>query len=203
MITKRQNNKRVIDALLSTLAVFSLYCSSFAYATGKDVDQLFYFKSEFHDQNVIYSIGTEFLLQWPHSNIGVAINSSINAASIVDKKNTTQEFITAELGGRFGYFSDLSVFIEAGVDLGEGLGNLLHSSIFERNDDRQYSYHNSDYDDNYEYPFNVDSYIGLGVGVNLNKTIRLEGFSRFREINGTDWDAKSQIYSGVTFALIF
>ena len=168
------------------LAISLFAMSGFAHA-DPDANASIFVKREYHDKDFISGIGAEIRITDPHSHFGASLNTSIGPARVTDYDGYEQEYMAWEGGIKLGYFSKLFVYVEAGVDLGE--------LTF---DDRDEDHHHHDYyDDNH-----VDGYIGAGLGVNLGR-LKFEGFSRYRQIDGENWDAPKQTYTGVQLSINF
>ena len=174
----------------------------------------FFLKTEINDEDYINGIGTELWLTNDSSSVGIAINTSIGNAEVTDTLNIQHSYLAWDLGIKFGYFSDVFVYAELGFDFGEMVlsdkdkdryDNDLNFSDFLAfivvdgfRDYRDYD----DYYESYDSSNDIDGYIGSGVGIKFDNIV-LEGYARYRQIDGEYWQADSQIYSGVKLTLLF
>ncbi|GAA6206637.1 hypothetical protein [Thalassotalea sp. SU-HH00458] len=174
----------------------------------------FFLKSEFNDGDYINGIGSEYWLINPNSSVGLAINSSLGNAKVTDDLSIEHHYLAWDLGIKFGYFDDIFVYAELGFDFGEMVlsdrdkdeydHNLTFSEFLTYLATDGYTQHHSyaDYYQDYDSSNDIDGYIGSGVGVKFDQIV-VEGFARYRQIDGEYWQADSQIYSGVKVTLLF
>ncbi len=178
--------------LLSTcFAFFSL--NSLAYNNDRNVSV--FAKYEMNNADSITSAGFAVPFFKRHSDFGAYFTSALGVAEINDKKGVENDFLTWDTGVKFGYFSDVSIYGEVGFDLFEVMFK----------DRREYDEFDEGYQE-YEHVHDtdneIDGYIGLGVGVDL-KPIKIEFFSRIRQIDSDSWESKEHLYSGFQFAIAF
>lgn len=144
-------------------------------------------KHEFNSTDTITGVGVSQNYASISNLLVGQVNSSINFAEILTQDQVLEEFFAWEIGGKLGYFSDFFIYIEAGIDVTE----LAFSE--ERDECCRDSYN----DDN-----NIDGYAGLGAGVDLGM-LRLELFSRLRQIDTNNWKSKSHAFYGAQLSLLF
>ncbi|MFT4937755.1 MAG: hypothetical protein ACI88A_000773 [Paraglaciecola sp.] len=144
-------------------------------------------KHEFNSTDTITGVGVSKNYASLANMLVGQVNSSINFAEVLTEDQVLEEFLAWEVGGKLGYFSDFFIYIEAGIDLTE----LAFSQ--ERDDCcRDLSNDNN----------NIDGYAGLGAGLDLGK-LRLEVFSRVRQIDTRSWTSKSHVFYGAQLSLLF
>jgi len=163
---------------------------------------------EMNGDSTITSVGVGMTFKDHHSNFGANVSMSLGNAEIVTSKLHVEDYLAWELGAKIGYFSDISLYLEAGVDLGELIGrdhldeDRYHDHSFNVFNDND---HHDHYHDDYEHrPINdsLDAYIGIGGGINFGHA-QLNGHVRLRQIDSEDWSALDDVYSGVTLTVSF
>ena len=175
-----------------------LFFNSYVQASENEHVSLF-IKSEFNDTDSIYAIGASVLIKDNTSNIGISINSSIGPATVNDQDGFKQDYIAWEGGVKFGYFSDIFVYAEAGLDLAEFILDDRDEEDYEH---FHYNDHHEHGHNEYEESNDIDAYIGVGVGINFGH-VQLETFARLRQIDGQHWKADNNVYSGIQASLSF
>lgn len=148
----------------------------------------FYYTYESNGKDYITGVGTSITFKDSQTNLGFGVSSSLNYAEVRATDGYLEDYFAWEAALRFGYFSKLSIYGEVGIDLTEALFHDLR-------------YHDDDhyYD---EYEDDVDAYFGAGIGINFGR-LRVEGFSRLREIDSRYWEAESEVFSGVQVSINF
>ena len=158
--------------------------------SSKNSFKTFYTYESNSVDDYITGIGIGFNTTNKHSKFGIELTTTLNNASVLTTDGFIEEFSAWEGSIRYGYFSDAFVYAEVGIDLTE----LLFKDI--RNDNnffRQESDNNSE---------QIDAFIGIGAGINIGK-VKLEGFTRLREIDSPYWQADSNLFTGVQFSIRF
>ncbi len=152
-----------------------------------------FIKNEFNGDDSISGLGVELLLKKKANNFGFAINSTIGAAEVTDTDGFLQNYIAWEVGMKLGYFSKLSLYGEVGFDLAE--------TIFQdRENDNEF--HGHQIDNGYDNQNDIDGYIGIGAGMNFGN-VQINAYSRLRQIDGKNWKAKKQNFTGIILAFSF
>ena len=147
--------------------------------------RLFYsFESNHMDQ--IQGIGLEYIAVNKPTNLGIGLTSSINVAEVISQSGYTENYMAIEASLKVGYFSDVSLFAEIGYDLGEDF-------IY---DDKEDDHYNHDYHQHNR----IDSYLGIGIGIKLNK-VTLESFARYRNIDSDYWHAENSAFYGLRISI--
>ena len=158
-----------------------------------------FIKSESNNTDIITSIGVEMMKKSNYSNFGFVFTSALGVAEVTSKNAVQENFITWDNGVKFGYFNRLFVYGEVGIELFE-LG--LRSFSEERNS-QSHSYR---YNNNYNYDNNnsnsTDGYAGIGIGYNF-KPVKIELYSRARQIDGNNWESRKHIFSGIQLSFSF
>jgi len=169
-----------------------------------------FLKNEMNGDDYLSGLGVETWLINNDSHIGIAVNSSIGKAEVTDTFHYQHSYLAWDFGIKFGYFSDVFVYAEVGFDIGELL-------LRDRDEDDYDSYKNDDelnfgelfgvivlddYYDDYDRSNDVDAYVGIGMGIKLDN-ILIEGYSRYRQIDGEYWKADNQAYTGLKLTLMF
>ncbi|WP_091989267.1 hypothetical protein [Pseudoalteromonas denitrificans] len=163
------------------------------YASSNNISPTIFIKNEIHGNDSIVSFGLEVPLKKSHSNFGAYVTSALGYAEVTDKTNHQNNFLTLDTGLKFGYFSDISIYGEVGIDL---FDTFLNGEVFDsEKDDDEYDYHNTKSHDS-----DVDGYIGVGIGIDL-KPIKVEAFTRIRQIDSHAWEAKEHIFSGIQVSI--
>lgn len=193
---------------LSTLAMSTLLFSGFSVAN--DNAPAVFVTHELNGDSRITSVGVGMTFKDSQSNFGGNVSMSLGNAEIVTSKLNVENYLAWELGGKIGYFSDVSLYLEAGIDLGELIGrdhldeDRFHSHNYNLFDDDYFHdddhYHN-DYSANTTSD-SLDAYIGIGGGIDLGH-VQLNGHVRLRQIDSDDWKALDDVYSGVSFSVSF
>lgn len=163
----------------------------------------FFIKNEVHDSDHISGVGAEMWLTNSDSNIGIAVLTSIGHGAVTGRDNKQHDYLAWEAGVKLGYFSDVFAYAEVGFDLGE-------LALQDRNEDDDYHIYSGDEDSDfiisnrrrYDEANNIDSYLGVGVGVKFEH-IQLEAFTRLRQIDGEYWKADNQAFSGAKLSVVF
>jgi hypothetical protein len=172
---------KITGILLLILSVFWAHSASAKKGVGVFV------KHEFNSTDNITGVGISQNYASISKVLVGQVNSSINFAEILTQDQVLEEFLAWEIGGKLGYFSDFFIYVEAGIDLTE----LAFSN--ERDDCCRDFTH----DDN-----NIDGYAGLGGGVDLG-VLRLELFTRLRQIDSKNWQSESHVFYGAQLSLLF
>lgn len=146
-----------------------------------------FYSYESNGSDYLYFVGVGTTLKVNHSDLGMQLNTAIGNAEVLASDGYLEEYTAWEVSAKFGYFSDISIFVEGGFDLTE---SLFH--------DLRYS----DYEQENGYTDDVDAFIGLGAGIKSG-AIEISGFVRFREIDSEYWEAASESFSGLQIALHF
>jgi hypothetical protein len=146
-----------------------------------------FIKHEFNSTDSITGVGISQNLASHSSLLSGQVSTSINFAKVLSEDQILEEFIAWEVGIKLGYFSDFFIYVEAGLDLTE----LAFSD--ERDDCCR---------DVSERDNNIDGYAGLGAGFDLG-ALRVEIFTRARQIDGRYWRSESAIFYGAQLSLVF
>ena len=148
----------------------------------------FFFSHESSGEDTITSIGTGITIVNSESNLGFQLNTSIANAEVLSDDGYIEDYFAWEGSVKVGLFSNISIYGEAGIDLSE----LLFDDY--RHDRHDYYYT--------RYSDDIDAYLGFGAGVQLGP-LKVEAYSRVREIDSLYWEAQSENFSGVQFSLNF
>jgi len=170
-------------------------------ASSNNYSPAIFVKNESHNENSISSIGLEIPFGDPNSNFGAYMTSAIGYGDITDKTGDNNNYLTWDTGLKFGYFSDISIYGEVGLDLFE----LIWDDLNDKDEDETtYYYENEEYDyfDTERHDNNLDGYIGFGIGLDL-KPLKIDIFTRLRQIDGHNWEAKEHLYSGLQLSISF
>ena len=160
-----------------------------------------YLTTERHNQQTISGLGVQFIALAPRSEFGIGMFSSLNHVKTLDLQGDIQQFAQWEIGGKLGYFDFFELYAEIGMDMSEGMGNLAYVSLFERDEyDESNSFEQDKHDD---LPFNVDAFIGVGTGININQFITVGAFARYRQIDSEHWQSNNQLYGGLSLSVVF
>jgi hypothetical protein len=196
--------KYFVEFIMKKIIIFiclNLIFSFYSYA-NKSNDYIIFIKHSTNDSDYYSSVGVELIHRELNSNLGFSLNSSIGHAQVTDTFDYQNDFIAWEAGIKIGYFSDISLYAEFGVD-------LLELAFNDRSDD-DYSDNKNTYNtgfenDNFDHRHtnnNIDGYVGFGSSILLEQ-IKATAFVRYREISGYDWQAKNHTFSGIELAIVF
>ena len=176
--------------LLATCSIFSVIQSVNSKADSTTDGRVFY-SYESNGADFISAVGIGTLQKDLHSNLGFQLNTSIGYAEVLAEDGYLEEYATWEASVRLGYFSNISLFVEFGVDLGEALL-----------DDYRYDHDDYCHSDEYCYEDDVDAFVGAGAGLRAGP-LQIDAFVRAREIDSRYWEAESELFSGVQVSLNF
>lgn len=170
-------------------------------AAHSRVEPGFFARVEKNHTDTIVSIGGEILKKHQETNIGFKIETGVIAGQVLDQFNNEQEYLSWETGFKFGYFSDVFIYGEAGVDFGE--------LIFDDRDEDIHVRFSTDEEivldlnrQHHDRQNDIDGYLGIGAGINYGH-ITLEAFARIRQIDGEYWKAAHTGFTGVRMAVTF
>ena len=146
-------------------------------------------KYEFNDTDRISGLGVSGIIGTRNSDLKAEVITSINNISVVDTFGFEEEYLGLDLGMRFGYFGDLFMYVEGGLDVFE--------AVFKHDDDEpifgQHDGYSSD---------TLDGYAAFGGGFQAGK-LRVEGFVKARQINAEYWEADKNLFYGMQLSLAF
>lgn len=125
---------------------------------------------------------------FPRSDFGYQLGTGLSSAEITDFDGWVDHYTAWEGNVRIGLFSEISLYLEAGIDIGE----LLVV------DDRHDHYHHH-YDDHHN---EVDNYLGAGFGIS-QRHVDIRVFSRYRFIDGIELHDNQDVFTGVEVSLHF
>lgn len=155
----------------------------------------FFYSYEVNHHSYITGVGAIFYESYANNKFGSQFTSSLNTAKILTKQGDQESYFAWEASATYGYFSDIFIYGEIGLDLTELLlEDFLENNCQNCNDERQ----------NTNGYSGIDGFVGLAAGVDLNKA-KLEGFVRLRKIDSKyeRWDAGTNWFSGVKFSIDF
>ncbi len=170
------------------LPVILILSSSGLQATEKVALNLFY-SHESNGADYFSSVGVGTTFKQRDTNIGFQLSTSIGNAEVLATDGYVEEFVSWEGSVKLGYFSNLSFYIESGIDLSE----LFFKDLRE---DDYYDDYDSDYHDD------LDSFVGVGAGIKTGN-LQIDAFYRIREIDSEYWEAESEVFSGIRATISF
>ena len=179
-------NKVGLLALLSFFSQGAAADGNHSMRYGSSSTRIIY-SHESNGADYLSSVGIATLLKDSESKFGIELGTSLGNAEVVSTDGYLEDYVAWEGNMRLGYFSNISIFVEAGFDLTE--------AIFE---DERYD----DHHDDYLYHDDIDAYVGFGIGLNAGP-FQIDGFVRNREIDSLYWEAQSEVFSGVQFSFKF
>lgn len=183
------------------LIILASLISTSSLASSNKHKLAMFIKNESHNTDSISSLGIEIPFGRYHTSFAAYMTSAIGYADITDKTGNSNDYLTWDTGFKFGYFSDVSIYGEVGLDLFE----LIWDDLNDRDEDESTYYHeNEDYDyfDTESQNDDIDGYIGVGIGFDL-KPIKIDVFTRLRQIDGNNWESKEHLYSGLQLSIVF
>lgn len=140
--------------------------------------------TESNSTDIIDSIGVGVITRYGSGPLATQLTMSISSAEVLTTGGYFIDYTAWEASAKFGIFSEFFVYGEIGIDLGE---------LFF--DDLRYENNNTTYN-------KIDTYIGIGGGFNL-ESIRVDFFSRIRNIDGEYWQAQNDTFGGVQVSINF
>ncbi len=141
---------------------------------------------EANGRDYIEGVGVGFAITNPDTKLGFEFSTSFNNAQVRATDGYIENYFAWQGSAKFGLFSNLSIYAELGVDLSE---LIFH--------DLRYDYHdeyNNDYHDD------VDAFVGIGTGL-MAGPLKIEAFSRLREIDSRYWEAEAEVFSGFQLSI--
>ncbi|MGJ8674879.1 MAG: hypothetical protein ACSHWP_02915 [Pseudoalteromonas sp.] len=172
-----------------TALIILLFVSTSAVASDRFT---IFTKHELNDTDSISGVGFSGIIGPSYSNFKSEVITSINSITVIDDFGYQQEYLGLDLGVRFGYFSDIFMYLEGGFDVFEALyKHDDNDQIF----DSHYGYDTYDSD-------NLDGYAAFGAGIQAGN-LRIEGFVKARQIDAEYWDANKALFYGMQFSLSF
>ncbi|MFC3033280.1 hypothetical protein ACFOEE_12185 [Pseudoalteromonas fenneropenaei] len=175
------------------LAALCLSLSQGTYAAVQNLSEVaFTIKSDWRGSDKVTALGLEAFGNFPMSKFGYSFNSSLGYADVTTKTADKENYLTWDTGIKVGYFQNFFVYGEVGLDLFELLLHDLRNDDNRRNDDR--------YND--EPRNDLDAYVGVGAGMQFER-IRVELYSRVRQIDGEHWESKERVFSGMQVSFMF
>lgn len=168
------------------LTISSLFFCACAHSRPND-DWAIFAQYEFNDTDKITGVGVSQRFVAPRSDVGGEFSTSLNYAEILTEEGYIEDYLGWEMGVKLGYFSEIFFYIEAGLDLAE--------TLFESN--RENCCLSSSHENN-----SIDGYAGAGAGIQLGG-LRIEIFSRARQIDGLNWRSESQVFFGSQLSIVF
>ena len=175
--------------LLRSIQLFFITWLFFSNHLFADESFTIFTKYEYNDSDSASGIGVSAGVPYLNTGFRTEVVSSLNAFNVVDRLGTEQEFYSWDLGFRFGYFGDIFVYVEAGLDLFE----LTFENL--RDDD----YRSNNYNDSSN---DLDGYAAIGLGFQVAQ-LRIEGFVKARQIDGDHWEANKTAFYGVQASFVF
>ena len=182
-------NKVLLGKFLITMLTILASSNVFAdHPSGfNDRTTSIFYTYEGNGYDYIAGFGAGLTLKNSHSNWGIGLTTTFSNAEVRTEDGYIEEYFAWEGSVRFGHFSQVSIYGEVGIDLTE---MLFHDLRYDHDD-----YHNEYHDD-------LDAYVGVGAGFNLGP-LKVEAFTRLREIDSLYWEARSSHFTGVQFSINF
>ncbi|TQV75032.1 hypothetical protein FLL45_08815 [Aliikangiella marina] len=177
--------------LLPILSVSAHHAGNHSYFGNKDA--ALYYTYEANGDDYIYGVGISLTYTDPETDLGFVVTTSLNDATVTAFDGIEENYAAWEAGLKFGIFSNISLYGEVGIDLSE---LLFHDLRYHYND----CFRCGGYYD--EYHDDIDAYVGFGAGVNVGP-FKVEGFTRYREIDSRYWEARSEQFSGFQVSINF
>ena len=146
-----------------------------------------------HERNStdqITTVGVSNIFARTNSGFVSEVNTAFGYAEVLSEEGFLEEYPVWESGVKFGYYSTLFMYIEAGIDLAElALNSEREAESCCFSDDRRTNNQ-------------VDGYAGIGAGLDFGHT-RLTVFVRARQIDANTWESQETVFSGVNLELKF
>lgn len=173
------------NTLISALLILLTSCS---FANASDRVTIFA-KQEFNDTDRISGVGLSGIIGTHHTQFKTEVITSLNSINVLNEFGYEEDYLGLDLGMRFGYFSDIFVYVEGGFDVFE--------AILKSHDDEPLFDPYDDYGSN-----TLDGYASIGGGLQTGN-LRIEGFMKARQINAEYWQARENLFYGVQLSIVF
>jgi len=184
-------NSRFIKST-SLLVILTMLVSARALANdrslGDAIESRVFASFEANGEDSISTFGLGMTFKQPSTNLGVQFNAALMGAELLTQDGYIEDYGTLEASAKFGYFSMLSVYVEGGFDVLEALVQDYRDDDFSHFPDEEVN--------------GLDSFIGVGVGFSAG-VLSLESFVRIRAIDADNWEAESEVFSGLQLSLNF
>ncbi len=196
--------------LKRTFTLFTLLSINFLWLNqlqAKDFDSKsssYFYSYEAHGSSYINGVGMVVYENYDHNKFGSQFITSLNTASVLTKQGIEESYFAWEASATYGYFSDIFIYAELGLDITE----LLLEDFLEknRNNNNCNQYDNCNDEDTIDLKAykDIDAFAGFAAGVHLDN-FKIEGFARLRKIDSKydRWDAGTNWFAGVKFSIDF
>jgi hypothetical protein len=144
---------------------------------------------ELNDSDSISGVGISGIISQGHGYFKSEVVTSFNSITVLDTNGYENNYLGLDLGVRFGYFNDIFLYVEGGLDMFE--------LILEHDKNESLFHSDNEYDSN-----TLDGYAALGAGIQAGN-LRIEGFIKARHIDADYWDADKTIFYGMKLSLAF
>lgn len=176
---------KTVVAKFLTIICFSISSTA---VFAQDTSARLFYSFESYGDNYIQGIGTGLTFKNKETNLGFQLNTSVNYAEVRALDGYIEDYFAWQVAVKFGIFSNFSFYGEVGIDLSE----LLFHDF--RYDDSDYRHHDDEDD--------IDTFVGIGAGLKSGP-VRIDAFSRFREIDSRYWETESDVFSGIQLSINF
>jgi len=165
----------------------------------KDAQASIFYSYESNGDDFISGIGADLIFVNSESKLGFGLTTALNYAEVRTEHGFIEDYNAWEGGFKFGYFSNVQIYGEVGIDLTE---LLFHD--FRWDDDYYHDHHHDDYysHSHHSRDDHIDAYVGVGAGFKLGP-LKIDAFSRLREIDSRYWEADEEHFTGVKFSINF
>ena len=173
---------------VTKLIIFSGFFlfSNFLQATD-DLSPRVFYSYESNGGDYFSSVGVGLTFKDSETNLGVQLNTSLGYAEVLAEDGYLEDYASWEGGLKLGYFSNISIYVEGGIDLSE---LFFHDLRYD------------DYEHHHGFEDDLDAYVGFGIGFG-SEAFQLDLFVRAREIDSKYWEAESDVFSGVQISANF
>ncbi len=176
---------------ISKLISITTLTLSAAFSVNASAETSIFYNHEFNGPDTIRSLGFGNTSIDPHNHLGFGFSSSFNYANVTTKEYRTEEYFAWEASAKFGYFSQISLYAEAGIDLTE----LMFGDFRVNVDNTEFHYGDNNSD-------KVDTFFGIAAGYSM-EVLKVELMTRWRNIDSEYWEAESEVFTGISFSLNF
>ena len=153
-------------------------------------EQSIFVKYEWNEDDYIVGVGGSKVFFENNHGFQAQAVASINYNEVLTTTGQFQDFYSLDTGLRMGYFSNVFLYVEAGVDV---FDLVLHDLRYD--DDYHYRYRDDHRDD-------VDGFAGLTLGFQADH-VRISGFVKARQIDADTWESEHNIFYGAQLSLVF
>ncbi|MEE4246852.1 MAG: hypothetical protein V2I33_15680, partial [Kangiellaceae bacterium] len=142
-----------------------------------DVSTGFVYGQEHSDIGYIVSLGAQMTVAEKKTGLGVQFATTLSSADVIDFSGYEESYVAWEGSMKYGIFSTFSLYVEAGVDIGETIFRDFHdygADVIVVDGNRTIVVENDN---------SIDYFLGAGLGIQKGP-FKIDGIVRYRDISG-------------------